>query len=63
MISAAIGQAQLKKLNSFNLKRNKGISKYIEGLKNCKNIKPYFTKQFKKIAYWMFAIRLKKETS
>tara|TARA_Y100000992_G_scaffold300113_1_gene268102 strand:- start:2598 stop:3752 length:1155 start_codon:yes stop_codon:yes gene_type:complete len=59
-LMAAIGQAQLKKLNSFNLKRNKGISKYIEGLKNCKNIKPYFTKQFKKIAYWMFAIRLKK---
>ena len=59
-LMAAIGQAQLKKLNSFNLKRNKGISKYIEGLKNCKNIKPYFTTQFKKIAYWMFAIRLKK---
>ena len=59
-LMAAIGQAQLKKLNSFNLKRNKGIQKYLKGIKNCKKIKPYFNKRYKKIAYWMFAVRLKK---
>ena len=59
-LMAAIGQAQLKKLNSFNLKRNEGIKKYLKGIKNCKNIKPYFAKQFKSISYWMFAIRSKK---
>ena len=58
-LMAAIGIAQLKKLNSFNLKRNSGIKKYLKGIQNCKNIKPYFTKQFKGIAYWMFAIRIK----
>jgi perosamine synthetase len=59
-LMAAIGLAQLKKLNSFNLKRNAGIQKYLKGIKNCKNIKPYFAKQFKGISYWMFAIRSKK---
>lgn len=59
-LMAAIGIAQLKKLNSFNQKRNTGIKKYLEGIQNCKKIKPFFTKQFKGIAYWMFAIRLKK---
>jgi perosamine synthetase len=42
------------------LKRNFGIKKYLKGIQNCKNIKPFFTKQFTEIAYWMFAIRLKK---
>ena len=49
-----------KKLNLFNLKRNLGIEKYLKGIQNCKNIKPFFTKKFKGIVYWMFAIRLKK---
>lgn len=59
-LMAVIGLAQLKKLNLFNLKRNAGIKSYLTGLKNCKNIKPYFAKQFKQIVYWMFAIRSKK---
>lgn len=59
-LMAAIGQAQLKKLNSFNLKRNLGVKKYLNGIQDCKNIKPYFLKKYKKIAYWMFAIRSKK---
>ena len=59
-LMAAIGLAQLKKLHSFNFKRNAGVRKYLEGIKNCKNIKPYFVKQYKRISYWMFAIRSKK---
>ncbi len=59
-LMAAIGIAQLKKLDLFNLKRNLGIKKYLKGIQNCNNIKPFFNKQFTKIAYWMFAIRLKK---
>tara|TARA_B100000900_G_scaffold221215_1_gene187739 strand:- start:1300 stop:2448 length:1149 start_codon:yes stop_codon:yes gene_type:complete len=58
-LMAAIGIVQLKKLNSFNLKRNSGIEKYLKGIQNCKNIKPFFIKKFKGIAYWMFAIRVK----
>jgi perosamine synthetase len=59
-LMAVIGQVQLKKLSSFNLKRNTGIQKYLDGIKSCKNIKPFFEKPIKKIAYWMFAVRLKK---
>ena len=59
-LMAAIGLAQLKKLHSFNFKRNAGVRKYLEGIKNCKNIKPYFVKQYEHISYWMFAIRSKK---
>tara|TARA_Y100000992_G_scaffold302116_1_gene275089 strand:+ start:624 stop:1778 length:1155 start_codon:yes stop_codon:yes gene_type:complete len=59
-LMAAIGQVQLKKLNSFNLKRNNGIKKYLKGIENCKKIKPYFDKYYKHIAYWMFAVKLKK---
>ena len=58
-LMAAIGIAQLKKLNSFNLKRNSGIEKYLKGIQSCKNIKPFFKKQFEGIAYWKFAIRVK----
>ena len=57
---ATIGLVQLRKLNSFNFKRNKGIQKYLKGIESCKNIKPFFVKQYKSIAYWMFAIRSKK---
>lgn len=59
-LMAVIGQAQLKKLDTFNLKRNIRIKKYLEGLKNCKNIKPYFLNYEKGIAYWMFAVRSKR---
>ena len=59
-LMAAIGLVQLKKLRSFNLKRNNGIQKYLNGIKEFKTIKPYFEKKHKNISYWMFAIRLKK---
>ena len=59
-LMAAIGQVQLKKLNGFNKKRNFILKKYLVGIENCKNIKPYFAKFNEKIAYWMFAVKLKK---
>ena len=43
-LMAAIGQVQLKKLNGFNKKRNFILKKYLVGIENCKNIKPYFAK-------------------
>ena len=59
-LMATIGLVQLRKLKSFNFKRNRGIQKYLKGIESCKNIKPFFVKQYKSIAYWMFAIRSKK---
>ena len=58
-LMAAIGLAQLKKLNFFNNRRNKGVERYLKGIKNLKEIKPYFNKYLSEITYWMFAIRLK----
>lgn len=59
-LMATIGLVQLRKLKSFNFKRNRGIQKYLKGIESCKNIKPFFVKQYKSIAYWMFAVRSKK---
>ena len=59
-LMAVIGQVQLKKLDFFNLKRNRGIRKYLNGIRDCKNIKPFFEKPIDGIAYWMFAIKIKK---
>ena len=59
-LMASIGQVQLKKLNSFNFKRNLVVKKYLKALSGCKNIKPFFHEYLNNIAYWMFAVRLKK---
>ncbi len=59
-LMATIGLVQLKKLNLFNLKRNNAMNKYLTEIKKCKIIKSYITTQYKNIAYWMFAVRLKK---
>ena len=59
-LMASIGLVQLKKLNFFNRKREKILKKYIEGIKNCKNIKLGFEYELKNSSYWLFVIRCKK---
>ena len=39
---AALGLAQLKKINKFNIKRRKILKKYLTGIKNLKYIKPTY---------------------
>ena len=59
-LMASIGLVQLKKLKFFNRKREKILKKYIEGIKNCKNIKLGFEYELKNSSYWLFVIRCKK---
>jgi perosamine synthetase len=59
-IAAAIGLAQLKKLDAMNAKRAKIIEKYLDGIKNLKFIKPIFPYEKGNGAYWYFGIRCNK---
>jgi len=58
-LMAAIGIAQLKKINILNKKRNKILKKYLIGIKNCKNIKPVYPYVLKNSSYWLFSIKTK----
>jgi perosamine synthetase len=57
-IMAAIGLAQLKKLDNMNSQRTKFIKKYITGIEGLNYIKPYTKYDLNgKNSYWFFGIR------
>ncbi|MFN8258868.1 MAG: DegT/DnrJ/EryC1/StrS aminotransferase family protein [Bacteroidales bacterium] len=56
-VAAAIGLAQLHKLDAMNLKRRDIIRKYLDGIANLKTITPIFPYDRNHGAYWYFAIR------
>jgi perosamine synthetase len=58
-LMAAIGIAQLKKINILNKKRSKILKKYLIGIKDCKNIKPVYPYVLKNSSYWLFSIKTK----
>ena len=58
-LMAAIGIAQLKKINILNKKRSKILKKYLIGIKDCKNIKPAYPYVLKNSSYWLFSIKTK----
>lgn len=58
-LAASIGLVQLKKLPEMNAKRSSIIDKYIEGIKECKTIKPIVPYDTDKYVYQMFGIRTK----
>ncbi len=57
--TAAVGLAQLNKINFFNKKRNMILKKYLDGIKNLKNIKPVYPYDLKNGSYWLFSIKTK----
>jgi perosamine synthetase len=59
-IMAAIGLAQLEKLDAMNAKRRAIIGKYLQGIKDIPGIRPYtrYTLEGHE-AYWFFGIRCK----
>lgn len=59
-IAAAIGLAQLNKLDDMNNKRNIIIKRYLKGIDNLKNITPIFPYEPDKYVYWFFGIRCEK---
>lgn len=58
-VAAAIGMAQLKKLDKMNKKRGLIIEKYLNGIKDLESITPIFPYSPKEHAYWYFGIRTK----
>ncbi len=62
-LAAAIGTAQLKKLDNFNLNKIEIIKKYLAGLKNIKGIKsllPYSNINDGTSSYWLFGVKTQK---
>ena len=58
-VAAAIGLAQLKKLDQMNATRGEIIKKYLKGINKLKTIEPIFPYEPDKHAYWYFGIRTK----
>lgn len=56
-LAAAIGLAQLKKLDWMNQRRAELIAKYQVGIKDCKTIQAGLPYRLPKSAYWLFMIR------
>jgi perosamine synthetase len=56
-LAAAIGLAQLAKLDNMNQRRAAIIEKYLDGIMDLKNIKPIFPYDKGSGAYWYFGIR------
>ena len=59
-LMASIGLSQLKKLNWINSRRSTILKKYLNGIKECKNIIPSFPYQLRNSSYWLFSVRCKK---
>ena len=56
-LAAAIGLAQLKKLDGMNAKRSTCIKRYLEGIRTLTNIEPLLPYQPDDYVYWIFGIR------
>ena len=59
-VAAAIGLAQLDKLDKMNAKRGLIIQKYLDGIKGFEKIQPIFKYEPDKYSYWFFGIRTQK---
>jgi perosamine synthetase len=59
-LMAAIGLAQLKKLDWMNARRRDIIGRYLEGIKDCRRIQPIMPYCLKDSAYWLFGVRCEK---
>jgi perosamine synthetase len=59
-LMAAIGLAQLKKLERMNARRRVIIQRYLDGIRDLRQIKPLFPYELKDSAYWIFGVRCEK---
>jgi perosamine synthetase len=59
-LMAAIGLAQLKKLDRMNARRRAIIQRYLDGIKGCRQIQPLFPYKLEDSAYWIFGVRCEK---
>jgi perosamine synthetase len=54
---AAIGLAQLKKLDWMNERRRAIIQRYLDGIKDCQQIRPLLPYVLQDATYWIFGVR------
>ena len=59
-LSAAIGLAQLEKLEFMNTNRSESISKYLDGIKDIDGITPGIEYSLEDSSYWLFLVKVKK---
>lgn len=59
-VMAAIGLAQLKKLDHMNERRRVIIQRYLDGIKGCRQLEPLLPYELKEASYWLFGIRCKR---
>lgn len=60
-LAASIGLAQLERLPEMNKRRSEIISKYMEGIRNLKTVKPLLPYEPDKYVYQMFGVRTEKK--
>lgn len=56
-LMAAIGLAQLRKLDRMNQRRREIIQRYLEGISACERIRPLLPYRLTDNAYWIFGVR------
>lgn len=56
-VMAAIGLAQLKKLDGMNERRRVIIQRYLDGIKGCRQLQPLLPYELKDASYWLFGVR------
>ncbi len=56
-LMAAIGLAQLKKLDRMNDRRRVLISRYLAGIKDCRHLQPLYPYELESSCYWIFGVR------
>ena len=59
-LAAAIGLAQLRKLDKMNARRSEIIRKYVHGIKDISHVEPILPFEAEKYVYQMFGIRAEK---
>lgn len=56
-LMAAIGLAQLRKLDKMNERRRQIIQRYLDGISRCQGIRPLLPYRLRDNAYWIFGVR------
>lgn len=59
-LMAAIGLAQLKKLDWMNNRRRQIIARYLDGIKDCTHFQALYPYELQDSAYWIFGLRCRK---
>lgn len=57
-LMAAIGMAQLEKLDGFNARKRELLARYLDGLNAVTGVEPLFPYRLPGSSYWMFGVRL-----